>query len=473
MGKGTKIDLTALGPNRDDIMASLPSAPDANRDPNARFDPRAQRQERTGFQGENDPWRGGGGGGGPRGGGGYGDRENNFSNRGGGFADRPMGTRGAGFAASRGLGGGATGGYAASNEDFPEVGMGGAPSSRPPQSLASKAAASGGSGTQQASADKWGSVFGKSGRGGLSSDSAPAPRQAAMMPDSYGGSDRGGGRRGNDADSDPRFAGKFGKPAPSLGPGGDRFGSGRGNMPDRDGFTTVGAAPLPTLGPTKDEVAAEKERKENEKKARKAARDAQLQQEKEEKAAAKAAKDAAIQAEKDAVAAAFNIAKDVYNTGLKGEALAEHISGLSAKPTCGALLTQVLKSLSDDDVNNLKWSTPSEYGSALGSLVKTAKDQLTAIYACQEYCHDKNFPKIGPKKSSLISLMFQVLYKYEIAIENGFSAWQDDDESEVPGRMNATVQTTAFMQLIFEPEEEDENSEEEEDEEIDAPRETC
>lgn len=472
MVKGTKIDLVALGPNQDNVLANLPSAPDPNRDPNERFDPRARREERGpergGFAGENDPWRGGsgggsrGGGGGDRfGGGGGGDSR--FGGGGGGLG------RGAGFAASRGLGGGGGAGGAggfnggASEEAFPEMGASRAeaPSSRPPQSMASKAAAAAGgaAGTAGEDVGKWGTVFGKR--------SGDARGAGAMMPDSYGGSNRGGGFGG---DSDPRFAGKFG----SSGGGGVYGGGSQQQQPRQLGAPARGA-PLPTLGPSKSEIEAEKKAKEDEKAAKKAAREEAARIVKEEKAAAAAAKDAAAQAAKDEEEAALLVAKNVYDTGLQGEALAEHISGLSSKPTCAALITHILEALSKEEVQSLKWSMTDNYGAALASLSSSTKAQLAALYSCQQYCHDNWFPKCGPKQSPLISLMFQCLYKYEVVLEGGFSAWADDDESTIPGRMNATVQTTNFMTLLFAAEEEEYDSEadEEDEDEIDAPQATC
>eukprot|EP00605_Chrysophyceae_sp_TOSAG23-4_P000448 GSChrysophyteH1.ASY1.ANO1.506.1 assembled CDS len=355
------------------------------------------------------------------------------------------------------------GGFSTADADFPEMGGRRAdpPSSRPPQSLATKAAQAAGAssvGSQGGGSDKWSSVFNKPG-----SSYGDRTRVAAAMPSDYAGSNRGYGRREEVAD--PRFAGKFGQSAP---PRNDA-------RVDQDGFTTVGSAPLPTLGPTKDDIAREKESKEKEKAARKAAREAEEAKKKAEKEAAKAAKEAAAQAAKEAAAQAEVVAKEALDSGLKGDALAEHISGLQSKPTCAALLKCILGFVPEEEVNTLKWSLPEAYGTALKSLCKTTQQQVDTIYVCQQYCHDHKFPKIGPKKSALIQLMFQVLYKYEIVDEYGFSKWRDD-ESDVAGRVDATVQTTPFMQILFQPEEDEEGSdddEDEEEEEIDAPRETC
>ena len=59
--------------------------------------------------------------------------------------------------------------------------------------------------------------------------------------------------------------------------------------------------------------------------------------------------------------------------------------------------------------------------------------------------------------------------------DEGFAAWRDDedDDNEIPGRVDAVVQTTPFMLIIFAEDEEEEGEEDEaEDDEIDAPMQT-
>jgi hypothetical protein len=246
---------------------------------------------------------------------------------------------------------------------------------------------------------------------------------------------------------------------------------------DNAGYQRVGpkgaaAVPLPTLGPSADEEAAAKAAKEKEKQAKKAAREEAERKALEEKAAAKAAKEAEIAAAAAAAEAALSVASAVFASRKVGVELAEHTAKLALKPTAAALLTEILKNLSEAEVQALKWCVPAQYGAALKELVGNAKDQLAVIYACQKYCHAHQFPKVGEKKSPLIQLMFQVLYKYDICNEDGFSAWSDDD-ADLPGRVNATVQTTSFMAVLFEPQEADEEDEDAEADEIDAPRETC
>ena len=344
--------------------------------------------------------------------------------------------------------------------------------------MASKAAAAAATSSPAPAAaddsDKWSSVFGKSGRGGASDAYGSGDARGGGGFGGAGGFGNGGGgsRFGGSADSDPRFAGKFG--------GGGGGGGGGGYGGDARGMGGGGrqasGAPLPTKGPTAAEIAAEKAQKETEKALKKAARDAADAKVAEEKAAARAATEAAKAAATAAADAALNVAKEVFATGKKGVPLEEHVMMLDTKPTGAALLSEVLANLPEADVQGLKWALPNHFGAALSSLVNTPKDQLAVIYACQRYCHSKKFPKVvsGTTPTSLIMLMFQVLYKYEICNEDGFALWNDDEE-EQPGRVDALVQTTTFMAVLFEPDEVEvlDEEDEEEGEELDAPRETC
>jgi hypothetical protein len=369
-------------------------------------------------------------------------------------------------------------------------------------SLASKAAMSGGASaapapaavTQAESAGKWASVFGgKSSKAVNSAASEGGTSGGGGLSSAFGGSTSGGGpmlrpapgsktgtyvapsrssSNGFGASDDPRFAGKFGSQRPGMGslptgPGGARGG-------------VVNNAPLPTVGPSQDELAKQKKLKEDEKAAKKAVRDAEEKKKLEEKKALIAEKEAQAEAIKQKKIQNLEYAKVAFDSGKKGIELTEYINNMSNKPTCESLLIHILNTLAKEDIEKLKWSMPTEYGNALSTLKVTVNDQLYACYACQSYCYKNLFPKIGINSTPLLKLMFSVLYKYEIVDEEGFLKWQNDDDNDDNndynnGRVNATVQTTSFFQLLFEPEEEeyDSNDEEDEEDEIDAPRETC
>jgi len=270
----------------------------------------------------------------------------------------------------------------------------------------------------------------------------------------YGG-DRGGGsyRRNDDIDGDSRFANRFG--------GGGGGGGGGGQ-----------SVPMPLLPQkTDEELKAEADAKAA-KAAKKALREEADRKEKEAKEAAAAAKAAAIVAQKEADAQATKIAASSLANGVKGEAFAEYLSGLSAKPTGAALVAEILTK--ESDPNSLKWCSPSEYGAAIKSLVQgQPKEQMRVLYAIQAHCHKQSFPKLDVKgaKRGLIELLFQLLFQHEVIEDSGFLAWADDDNDEVPGRVSAIVQTTEFIRILTDVEVEEYDEDAEEDE-IDAPMET-
>ena len=190
--------------------------------------------------------------------------------------------------------------------------------------------------------------------------------------------------------------------------------------------------------------------------------------------AAAAAEEAAKQAENEKIERAKQIAKEVYSTGLKGDSIVEHVTSLSEKPTGAAILIEIFANY--DDVKGFKWCTMDEYGSLLRYLIGTdVKQQVTALNETQRYCHNLKFPKVDVKGTmkSLFERFFSLYYQLEIINEDGFSAWQDDDDDTIPGRVDAVVQTTTFMSIIFAVSEDEEGDEYEEEEEIDAPQETA
>lgn len=268
---------------------------------------------------------------------------------------------------------------------------------------------------------------------------------------------------------DPRFANRFG------GGGGDGYGGGRGGFGrEEQGSRQQQQQQQIDLGPTPEEI-AEKEEKEKAKAAKAAARAEADRIAKEAKQKLADEKAAAMAAAKELEQAALSAASTVVATGLKGEALATHIQALTGnnKPTGAALLTEVLAKLADG--KSLTWASPTEYGAALSHLVGgKPKEQMAVLFSVQQHCHNVKFPKIDikGKQHALVQLIFQLLYKNEICDDAGFIAWADDVENEeVPGRLNAVVQTTDFMRMLTEVEEEERDEDEEEDE-IDAPRET-
>ena len=380
--------------------------------------------------------RRGGRGGGRDGGGGFGSDESSWGGRGG---------------AARGPGGfGGSGGYGARDTEFKS-------SERPshlklnlePRSGGGMGMGASGS-TSTASAggegdDKWSSVFKKGG-----GTSGMTFGQAGMG-------------RGDSGDS--RFAGKFGNSAPP----GYSGSSGYSSSSRTSAETEAAWAQDPAEIAREEEAKAAKLAKKKEKEAAK-------KKEKAEREAAKAAEEAKKKEELEKTEKAKSIAKQVYSTGLKGDALVEHITGLSEKPTGSTLMREIFASYGD--VNSLKWGADDEYGTALKFLIGTSvKEMVATLNEAQRYCHSIKFPKVEVKGNmkSLFERFFTLFYQRDIVSEDGFSGWADDDDDTVPGRVDAVVQTIAFLRVITKAIEvdEEEGEEEEEEDEIDAPRETA
>lgn len=87
---------------------------------------------------------------------------------------------------------------------------------------------------------------------------------------------------------------------------------------------------------------------------------------------------------------------------------------------------------------------------------------MMVIYELQKYCHKNKFPKIQTKngQKSLYELTIQLLFKNEILESSGILKWWDDEEfDDIPGRSDALVQLTTFVNWLNEVDEEDEEEE--------------
>lgn len=245
------------------------------------------------------------------------------------------------------------------------------------------------------------------------------------------------------------------------------------NAPGRE-FST---APAPAPGPrelSKTEIEAR-----NALAAKEAAKAEKAKKREEEEKAAKEAKEAKLKAEKDAAEilkaageSARLAAEEAVASGIVGEKLYDHINSMEKKPTGASIIFKVLSI--QTDLSSLLWLTKAQYGSAIKSLLEgKIKDQVAAIYAVQEFCHSKKFPKIDVKgtKRNLIEIIFSLLYKNDIVEHDAFSKWSDDDNlTNIPGKQDSAFQTVNFFTMLNEVSDE-EYDEDEEEEEIDAPRE--
>ena len=163
-------------------------------------------------------------------------------------------------------------------------------------------------------------------------------------------------------------------------------------------------------------------------------------------------------------AVAKTVVTDIIGTGLKGAELCSYIEKLEVIPTGSVLISEVLLNL--EDPLSTAWCTRSEYGSAIAILVSgNSKAQIRALNEIQLHCNKLMFPKVDAR--GLIEILFELCYTQEVIEYEGFIAWSEDN-AEVPGKINAIVQTTNFIRLLSEHDFDDDENENE-GEEIDAP----
>jgi hypothetical protein len=183
----------------------------------------------------------------------------------------------------------------------------------------------------------------------------------------------------------------------------------------------------------------------------------------------KEAKEAAeLQRLEDDEATAKTVVGDVIGSDLKGAELCSYIEKLEVIPTGSVLISEVLLNL--EDPLSTAWCRKSEYGSAIAMLVSgNKKAQIRALNEIQLHCNKLKFPKVDTKSGArgLIEILFELCYTQEVIDYEGFVAWSEDN-AEVPGKINAIVQTTNFIRLLSE-QDFDNDEDENEEEEIDAP----
>ncbi len=293
----------------------------------------------------------------------------------------------------------------------------------------------------------------------------------------YNGEGRGGGRRDNNREweSDPRFAGKFGR---DLNP---RFNNDR-EKPSIDaplptapkasldaGKTIPPPAAIPIL--VKEKVVAPKPAK-NDKKDEEAEKRAEKKKAEEEARRARfEAEEAARQEQANALSSSYAAVADGIKAGLKGTQLTS-----TAKNTAGGSLVAagalkaVLSSLED---YTLKWYSPDQYGDVVKSSFNgTDDEQVTLLYVVQEYCATKKFPKVDIKgtQKKLIELLFTHLLAGDFVDVEAIIAWADDStDNDYKGRTDAIVQTNGMIATLRASLQEEE-SEVDSDEDFDAPQ---
>lgn len=232
-----------------------------------------------------------------------------------------------------------------------------------------------------------------------------------------------------------------------------------------------------SLGPTEEELKAAEELK-LAKQAKALAREEADRKRREDKERQAAEEQKRKEKDKEEQLLALQAAGGILSSGLKGGELVELIgqSQGSLLPTGAALLREILERSSSSDVDDVlagKWWTKAEYGPALIRLLGESVDnQKRLLFEVQGYCHQRKFPKVEVKgqQRKLIEVLFNLLLSNLLVSADAFFAWADED-SDTPGRTDAIVHTTQFIQSLRDAlAEAEEDEEEEEDDEVDAPR---
>lgn len=231
---------------------------------------------------------------------------------------------------------------------------------------------------------------------------------------------------------------------------------------------TVFAAPVAVVDTKAQEAkeAKEKARAEREERERKA------KEEKEMAALAAATKALKLKEEN---AAAETKAVEILSQGLKGAELLAAAKASATKLNAAMLFKAILEKT--NDLVATPWWTKAEYGALLGSYLAVSIDeQIAALYVLQEFCHARSFPKVQVKgkERKLIEFIFSTLLSQELVEFEGFMGWADDASTlyeDSKGRIDAIVQTTAFITSVRNAMEAN-DEEGDDDDEIDAPRQT-
>jgi eIF4-gamma/eIF5/eIF2-epsilon len=143
----------------------------------------------------------------------------------------------------------------------------------------------------------------------------------------------------------------------------------------------------------------------------------------------------------------------------QGDDLAAWIKEQPALPTVKSLVFHMLTETEklNPDVE-CGWAEPSKYGSALVSLVHDdVLKQMDVLFGIQEYCDKLGMPKLNDEY--VIQAMFRSMYKYDLADDEAFAMWKDDESPEHEGgKLKAVIQTVDWFNWL---EEDDEDGEEE------------
>jgi len=147
-----------------------------------------------------------------------------------------------------------------------------------------------------------------------------------------------------------------------------------------------------------------------------------------------------------------------------GDDLKNWLEGQSIIPSVEKLvfhlLTETQKSSPDIECG---WAEPDKYGTALLSLVEDdLLKQMEVLFAIQKYCDQIGFPKLDDEY--VVQAMFRSMYKYDLADDETFALWKEDESPEhETGKLKAVIQTVDWFNWLEEDDEDDDDEEYEEE----------
>jgi hypothetical protein len=106
------------------------------------------------------------------------------------------------------------------------------------------------------------------------------------------------------------------------------------------------------------------------------------------------------------------------------------------------------------------WAEPTKYGAALVSLVEDdLLKQVDVLFGIQKYCDKLGMPKLN--EEYVVQSMFRAMYKYDLASDDAFAMWKEDESDEhMTGKLNAVIQTVDWFNWLEEEDDEEEDDEE-------------
>lgn len=217
-------------------------------------------------------------------------------------------------------------------------------------------------------------------------------------------------------------------------------------------------APLALPGEDEEAARARIEKKRNEEREKELA----AQKKAEEEAVQKRAEEAAANENaQKALEAEDDLLQTFVFGGKSGMELKEWCQAQkNILPSVEKLVFHLLINTQKDDPNPLcPWAESNNYGAALTSLVEDdSYAMIEVLFAIQRFCNCIGFPKI--KNEGLIQAMFRNMYKYDLADEEAFSDWKDDESPErEEGKGKTLIQTMDWFNWLEEDEDEDDSDE--------------